>query len=134
MDITQYLQAYYAQKSGAAHRGIDFLLTFKEWCDFWGEDIDRRGSGPNDLQMQRFADTGPYALGNIRKGTPKQNSATAARMRAKRESDKAHEELQAALDRMMFEDSMPERDDDGKEKVYSLGIRTSAQKYRYRFF
>jgi hypothetical protein len=134
MDIARYQQAYYTQKHNARLRGIEFLLTFKEWCDFWGEDIDRRGSGPNDLQMQRHADTGPYAIGNIRKGTPKQNSATAERMRRKRETEAAAAELQAALDRMMFEESMPERDDDGREKTYSLGIRTSAQQYRYRFF
>lgn len=133
MDISKYRAMYNAQKNAASQRGIDFQLSFQEWCDFWGEDIERRGSGHGQLQMQRFADSGPYAVGNIRKGTPKQNAATASKMRAKRECDAAAAQLQIDLDRMMNEESAPERDDDGAESVYSLGIRTSSQQFRYRF-
>lgn len=132
MDITKYRQAYYTQKCNAQRRGIEFLLTFKEWCDFWGEDIDRRGNGPYDLQMQRHADTGPYAVGNIRKGTPKQNSATYQKMRRKRECDQSAQELQAALDAAMNEPSRLPHDSDGREPHYfNLGIKSS---YRHRYF
>jgi len=75
--FNKYFKSYQAQKSGAIRRGIEWKLTFREWRDWWGDDIDKRGRGANQLQMQRFNDTGPYALGNIVKGTPAQNAATA---------------------------------------------------------
>jgi hypothetical protein len=133
LSINRYLRAYRAQKDGAAHRGIAFELTFKEWCDFWGNDVDRRGNGPDDLQMQRFADTGPYAIGNIRKGTPKQNMITAGHMKRKRASERAHVELQAALDRAMFENHEPEEELDLEDDGFpNLGLRSSLQD-RYNF-
>lgn len=137
MDINQYRIAYNTQKSNAARRGIVFNLTFQQWCEFWGEDIGRRGNGPNDLQMQRFADTGPYELGNIRKGTPKQNSATYQRMRAKRKSEQAALELQIALDAMMNEPSPPPHDEeltDDVKELNKLGLRSSKQLFSYRYF
>ena len=76
--FNKYFKAYQSQKSGATARGIEWKLTFREWRDWWGDDIDKRGRGANQLQMQRFNDSGPYAIGNITKGTPKQNAATAA--------------------------------------------------------
>lgn len=111
MDINEYRIKYQTQKSNAKIRGIDFLLTFQEWCEFWGEDIERRGTGPNDLQMQRKCDTGPYAIGNISKGTPKQNAVTRENMLRKSKSEQAALELQIALDAMMNEDSPPKPDD-----------------------
>jgi hypothetical protein len=133
LSINRYLRAYRAQRDNAKRRGIEFHLTFKEWCDFWGEDVDRRGNGPNDLQMQRFADTGPYAVGNIRKGTPKQNSVTASHMRRKRACDKAHMELQSALDRALYENHAPEPDEYVDEELYKLGYGSSySQRFSYR--
>lgn len=133
MSINRYLRAYRAQKYGAAQRGIEFKLSFKEWCDFWGDDVDRRGNGPNDLQMQRFADTGPYEIGNIRKGTPRENMKTAGHMKRKRASENAHKELQSALDRAMFENHGPEVDDDGHEDgMPHLGMRSSFEE-RFSF-
>jgi hypothetical protein len=132
MDINKYRRAYHNQKAHAAQRGIEFLLTFQEWCDFWGEDIERRGNGPNDLQMQRHADTGPYTIGIIRKGTPKQNAVTAWNMRRKRECEMSAEELQIALDAMMNEPDRLDHDDDGRESHYfHMGIKSS---YRHRYF
>lgn len=131
LDINKYRVAFQTQKSHAATRGIGFHLTFKEWCDFWGGDIDRRGSGEFDLQMQRHADTGPYAIGNIRKGTPKQNNVTRGRMDRKRSCDAAANELQIALDAMMNDDSLLDHDSDGREAHYgSLGLKSS---YRHRY-
>lgn len=71
------LKKFQSQRSGAMTRRIGWELTFEQWLEWWGDDVDRRGRGPNDLQMQRINDAGPYALGNIVKGTPKQNAATA---------------------------------------------------------
>ena len=46
------------QKCGAKKRGIGWELSFEQWLEFWGEDIDRRGSGANDLQMLSAAGLG----------------------------------------------------------------------------
>jgi hypothetical protein len=131
MDINKYRIAYASQKANAARRGIEFLLTFQEWCEFWGEDIEKRGVGPNDLQMQRYADTGPYALGNIKKGTPKENAITRGNMLRKANCEKNHEELQAELDALMNDPSNPDFDSEEESYCY-LGI-VSSNKSRYRF-
>lgn len=111
----KHLKAFKSQKAGAAARGIGWELTFDEWLSFWGNDIDRRGSGRNSLQMQRFADTGPYALGNIRKGVPAQNSATYSAMSQNRKAVRAAREHQKRLDAMMFAPSAPAYEDDPAE-------------------
>ncbi len=36
-------QRYYAQRKNAKQRGIGWELTFQQWLDWWGEDLDRRG-------------------------------------------------------------------------------------------
>lgn len=133
MDINKYRAAYERQKAGAKVRGIEFLLTFKEWCDFWGDDVDRRGLGPNDLMMCRHADTGPYAVGDISKGTPKDNAKTRGNMSRKRSTDKAHAELQAALDAYMHAESSPEFDfEEIEAEIYKLRMINS-RFYRYKF-
>ena len=79
--FNKYHKAYQAQKSSARSRRIEWNLTFREWREWWGTDIDNRGRGADQLQMQRFNDSGPYALWNISKGTPAQNVATADEQR-----------------------------------------------------
>jgi hypothetical protein len=137
VNLADHRAAFHAQRSNAKRRGIEFHLTFQEWGNFWGDDIARRGNGACDLQMQRACDTGPYALWNIRKGTPKQNAATYQKMRAKRECDKAAIDLQIAIDNMMNEPSPPPYDDeltdDGKE-LYKLGIKSSKQMFSGKFY
>jgi hypothetical protein len=76
MDRTTARRRYYRQKYGAKARGIGWQLTFEQWLDWWGEDLDRRGTHYNSLGMCRFGDVGPYALDNIYKGTPRQNGHT----------------------------------------------------------
>lgn len=76
MDRSVARQRYAQQKRGAGQRGIEFKLTFEQWLEWWGEDLDRRGSGKESLQMQRFHDKGAYELGNIKKGYPRENSRT----------------------------------------------------------
>jgi hypothetical protein len=133
MDINLCRVAYHRQKSGATARGIEFSLTFPEWCEFWGTDIARRGTGPDDLQMQRHADSGAYAMGNIRKGTPRQNAATRVCMERKSESERAKAELELALDALMHGDSRVEHDDDGIEAHYASLSLKSSYKRRYTF-
>lgn len=115
----KHWMAFQAQRHQAKVRGIDWQLTFDEWLTWWGEDVERRGRGPADLQMQRFADAGPYALDNIKKGTPMQNSRTAAAIRRNEKSAVARaartahtEQLMAAEAGEKLRDSM---DDDEKE-------------------
>lgn len=64
---------FYRQRAHAQRRGIDFLLTFDQWINWWGEDIDKRGRGMGKLQMCRKEDKGAYELGNIFKSTHEQN-------------------------------------------------------------
>jgi hypothetical protein len=73
-------RAFTQQRNSAKARGISWELTFEQWVEWWGEDLPRRGRGRHNLQMQRPCDSGPYALGNIRKGTPRENQRTKAAM------------------------------------------------------
>ena len=70
-------RAYIAHKSTAKKRGIEFLLTFEEWCDWWGDDFAERGNTTGKLVMARFGDKGPYAIGNIKKITCNENMSEA---------------------------------------------------------
>lgn len=120
-----YKQAFQNQKSGAKRRGIGWELTFDQWFEWWGEDIDRRGSGHGDLQMQRVADSGPYALGNIRKGYPRDNSRTWARVCANRRAEKAKRDHQNFLDALMFAASKDNHDFDDSEDVAKEMVENS---------
>lgn len=122
-----YKRAYASQKAGAARRGIEWQLTFEQWLDWWGDDIARRGTGSGQLQMQRFADSGPYALGNIRKGVPKNNRETASAVMRNKRSAKAAADHQARLDAMMWLPSAPDQDD-----FYYSGEEETANKYAAR--
>lgn len=132
MFINRYLRAYRAQKNNAAKRGISFSLSFKEWCDFWGEDISRRGNGPDNLQMQRFADSGGYEIGNIRKGTPRQNSKTYSDMHKKRKCGIEHMRLMQRQDVAMLADNCPEPDEFVDDEIHKLGMKSSYN-CRYNF-
>ncbi|MDN7658457.1 hypothetical protein [Burkholderia cenocepacia] len=96
MSLAKYRIAFSVQRHGAGRRGIGWELTFEQWLEWWGEDIERRGVRPGDLQMQRIADAGPYALGNIKKGTPRQNAQTRAAVLRNRQGCEA---VQARHDR-----------------------------------
>lgn len=72
--------AWSVQKGQAKERGIEFKLTFEEFCDFWGDDFDKRGRGGEALQMCRYNDEGPYSVDNIYKATALENN-TAPRVR-----------------------------------------------------
>lgn len=78
MDLTKSSQrnAYYTHKSHAKRRGIEFLLTFEQWLDIWGNKIEQRGVRSWQLGMCRINDSGPYAVGNMYLGTPARNGAS----------------------------------------------------------
>jgi hypothetical protein len=68
---------FYYQRGDAAKRGILFLLTFEEWWEIWQKSghWHERGSGLGQYVMARFGDIGPYAVGNVKIITNKQNTA-----------------------------------------------------------
>lgn len=63
------------QRGQARARGIAFNLTWEEWINWWGDDVDKRGNEADSLCMCRYNDTGPYELGNIYKDTRSNNSS-----------------------------------------------------------
>lgn len=97
MDPKTALKRYREQRRNASGRGIPWQLTFKQWVDFWGDDIGRRGVGRDKLCMQRYLDRGPYALGNIIKAVPSQNVRTMRNVRAAKLSQARAELLEAVL-------------------------------------
>jgi len=58
---------YNAHKKSAEKRGIEFTLTFDEWCAIWEQSgkWELRGCRRGQYAMSRFGDIGPYALGNV---------------------------------------------------------------------
>jgi hypothetical protein len=125
----KYRKAFYAQRREAGVRGIGWELTFEQWIEWWGEDITRRGNHFDQLQMQRFEDKGPYAIGNIQKGAPKQNRKTQSAMLHNARAEKAAAEHQARLDAMMWAPSADEddRDEDGfGNEIHELGMKPRA--------
>lgn len=86
------------QKVNAKKRGIEWNLTFKQWCDFWGGDIEKRGRGHDKLQMQRYSDKGGYEIGNIKKGYPYQNSKTAGNVKKNKAAIMNKEEREKQYD------------------------------------
>lgn len=106
MDQSTARRKYSAQKKQAQMRGIEWELTFDEWLDWWGIDLDRRGVRAGQLMMCRVGDEGPYKLGNIYKGTPADNGRTRGAMywnkygpRMKEEIRRAQQAWDAAIER-----------------------------------
>lgn len=77
MDVENLLLAYRSQKCSAARRGIDFILTFEEWLQWWVDTgkLHLRGKKKGSYQMCRHGDIGPYSLENIYCDTVSNNSA-----------------------------------------------------------
>lgn len=127
--------AYSSQKANAKRRGIGWELTFEQWLTWWGEDLKNRGVGHDKLQMQRFADTGPYRLDNIRKGFPVRNSKTAADMKRKRNAEHAKLLREALLDAAMYQapDEDKEELTEDEFELRKLGYHGSVRmRYNHR--
>jgi hypothetical protein len=62
-----YYKKFYAHQRRARNRGIDFLFTFEEWLEAWGDKINLMGRGSTKYCMARNGpDIGPYAPWNVR--------------------------------------------------------------------
>jgi hypothetical protein len=55
------------QKRNAKLRGIEWNLTYDQWCKLWADSSkwDQRGNWAEGYVMMRPGDTGPYAVGNV---------------------------------------------------------------------
>lgn len=73
MTIDMRRVRYRQQKSEAKRRGIPFLLTFDEWWEVWEPYWAHRGRRSDQLVMARHGDVGPYAVGNIKIITAREN-------------------------------------------------------------
>lgn len=60
-------QLFSRQRSKAEHRGVEWRLTFAEWCEIWDASgkWEQRGRGSNQYVMDRIDNDGPYAVGNV---------------------------------------------------------------------
>lgn len=72
-------EAFYAHKSHAKARGIDFRFTYDEWRQWWETELGKlgprakRGAKRGDYGMCRFLDEGPYAPENVYCGQHSRN-------------------------------------------------------------
>lgn len=59
--------AFIRQRINARTRGIDWRLTFPQWCLLWEKSghWSQRGRGHGRYVMPRIGDSGAYALGNV---------------------------------------------------------------------
>lgn len=62
-----WLRRFKQQRTRAAQRGIEFLLTFEQWYRIWEKSghINERGCHRGQYNMARFGDTGAYAIDNV---------------------------------------------------------------------
>lgn len=67
---------YGMQRASAKYRGIEFRLTFEEWCSWWQDTgvAHLRGKGAGKYVMSRHGDAGAYELGNIKCLTHEENT------------------------------------------------------------
>jgi hypothetical protein len=72
--------AFLSHRSHAKASGIEFRLTYDEWLTWWETELAKlgprakRGCKRRNFGMCRFLDRGPYAIGNVYIGRPKQNA------------------------------------------------------------
>ncbi len=81
-------ERYRVHKLNAADRGIQFLLTFEAWLDWWKSTghYHERGSKRGQYVMGRKGDLGAYEIGNIECQLAVENS-TAPHIGAKRSAE-----------------------------------------------
>jgi hypothetical protein len=56
---------YTTHRAQAKSRGVEFTLTFEEWCALWEPHWSERGKKPGQYCMTRKNDAGNYSLGNV---------------------------------------------------------------------
>lgn len=65
MSFDDAYNCFVNQRINARKKQGEFTLTFKEWLDIWGDDLERKGQ----LQMQRIDKELGYVPGNLRIGS-----------------------------------------------------------------
>lgn len=119
---------YSEQRRRAGKRGIKWLFTFDTWLQWWGDDLQNRGSNAWQLTMQRIGDIGPYSPENTIKGRPKRNSLTWAHRIHRTTALLAAARLEQERDTCVAE-CRDDRDEDDEELDAMLGIANSRDKY-----
>ena len=83
------------QRRNAEKRGIEWSMTFPEWCKIWNESgkYPLRGRQAQSYVMSRLNDAGAYAIGNVKICTAVENISesylvTTAEMRLKKRSSR----------------------------------------------
>lgn len=66
MDRGIALHLFRLQEDSARRKGIAFELTFADWLEVWGPDIERRGKRVGDLYLERIHKPKGYVRGNLR--------------------------------------------------------------------
>jgi hypothetical protein len=74
------IRAFCQQRTHAEARAVPFNLTLTEWWDIWKASgkWEMRGRGVGRYCMSRFADQGPYEVGNVHIQLSQMNSREAA--------------------------------------------------------
>jgi len=72
---------YHNQKTRSRIRNIEWQFTYDTWIEWWGDDIENRGSKSGQLVMSRFNDSGPYHPDNVRKATVNENAVEARKLK-----------------------------------------------------
>jgi len=70
-----FRKRYTQHKSNAKMRGVEFLLTFEQWKDWWiatGK-WEQRGKLRGQYVMRRHGDIGPYSIDNVFCGVTEEN-------------------------------------------------------------
>ena len=67
-----YWTQYTMQKNAATQRQIRWNLSYEDWIDFWGDDVEKRGRKPDSLVMGITDKNIGFHVGNIYK-TSKSN-------------------------------------------------------------
>lgn len=78
--------AFNDHRNNAKKRGIDFLFTIEEWCEWWGDYFPLRGNRKGKLVMARKDDSGPYAKDNVFLTRHEENSGPLMRLEVRREA------------------------------------------------
>jgi|694.fasta_scaffold83810_4 hypothetical protein len=79
MKDVPYWTQYQMQRAMARKRNIEWHLTFAQWLEWWGDDIEYRGKHPTDLVMGRIDTNKPYQLDNLLKTTHADNISRSVR-------------------------------------------------------
>lgn len=68
-------KAFTNQRSSAKTRGVAFKLSYVQWLAIWARSgkLEKRGRKRHQYCMARIGDKGPYAVGNVKITTFKQN-------------------------------------------------------------